>query len=264
VLNAVAEKDHRVKVIHMRRNYGQTYAMMAGFDNASGNIIIAMDGDNQNDPADIPGLLAKMDEGYDVVSGWRKDRKDARISRILPSKIANWLISVISGVKLHDYGCSLKAYKKEVLEDVKLYGEMHRFIPIFTSWGGAKVGEIVVNHRPRRMGTSHYGISRVTRVLLDLTLLRFLDKHLQHPIHLFGGLGLASFFFAMLTFLMMVYYKFWGGKTFIQTPLPILSALFILMGGMAILMGILAEIIMRTYYESQQKKPYAIDRIINP
>lgn len=263
VLDSIAEKDHRVKVIHMRRNYGQTYAMMAGFDNASGDIVIAMDGDNQNDPADIPGLLAKMNEGYDVVSGWRKDRKDARISRILPSKIANWLISVISGVKLHDYGCSLKAYKRDILKDVKLYGEMHRFIPIFTAWGGAKVGEIVVNHRPRCKGVSHYGISRVTRVLLDLTLLRFLDKHLQHPIHLFGGLGLVSFVFAVLTFVMMLYYKFWGAKSFIQTPLPILATLFVLMGGMAILMGILAEIIMRIYYESQQKKPYIIDKIVN-
>jgi glycosyltransferase involved in cell wall biosynthesis len=262
ILDALAKRDNRVKIIHLLRNYGQTAAMMAGFDHSSGDIIITMDGDNQNDPADIPELLAKMNEGYDVVSGWRKDRKDAKISRIIPSRIANWLISKIGGVKLHDYGCSLKAYKKEVIKDVRLYGEMHRFIPVFTSWRGAKVAEITVNHHPRRSGASHYGLSRVGRVILDLTLIRFLDKHLQHPIHLFGGFGLLNFLFATISFLIMVYYKFWGGKSFTQTPLPTLTVLFILIGCVAVLMGMLAEIIMRTYYESQQKKPYHIDKII--
>ncbi|MDM8525278.1 glycosyltransferase family 2 protein [Desulfococcaceae bacterium HSG8] len=262
ILDTIANRDSRVSAIHLLRNYGQTSAMMAGFDHASGDIIIAMDGDNQNDPADIPRLLEKMNEGYDVVSGWRKDRQDARISRIIPSRIANWLISRVSGVKLHDYGCSLKAYKKEVIKGIRLYGEMHRFIPVFTAWRGAKVSEIVVNHRPRRLGISHYGLSRVFRVMLDLTLIRFLDKHLQNPIHFFGGLGLINFFLAVMTFLMMLYYKFWGGKSFTETPLPTLTVLFALMGGVAVLMGILAEIIMRTYYESQQKKPYRIDKIV--
>ncbi len=264
MLSSLAERDHRVRAIHLLRNYGQTCAMMAGFDHAAGDVIIAMDGDNQNDPSDIPRLLQKMDEGYDVVSGWRKNRKDTKLSRIIPSKIANWLISKVAGVRLHDYGCSLKAYKKEVIKDVRLYGEMHRFIPVFTSWQGAKVGEITVNHHPRRLGTSHYGLSRVGRVILDLALIRFLDKHLQRPIHFFGGFGLTNFLFAFILFSVMVYYKFWGGKSFTETPLPTLTVLFALMGGMAVLMGMLAEIIMRTYYESQQKKPYRIRKIENP
>ena len=262
MLNGIAKNDDRFKIIHLLRNYGQTCAMMAGFDHASGDVIIAMDGDNQNDPSDIPRLIDKINEGYDVVSGWRKDRKDARISRVLPSVAANFLISKIGGIKLHDYGCSLKAYKKDVIKDVKLYGEMHRFIPVYSSWQGARVTEIVVNHRPRSGGKSHYGISRVAKVLLDLALIKFLDKYMQHPIHFFGGFGLVSLLSAAITFVMMMYYKFWGQKTFIETPLPTLTVLFILMGIIAILMGILAEIIMRIYYESQQKKPYRIKEVV--
>lgn len=263
ILSSLAEQDDRVRVIHLLHNYGQTCAMMAGFDHAEGDIIIAMDGDNQNDPSDIPRLLAKIEEGYDVVSGWRKNRKDARLLRIIPSKIANWLISKVAGVKLHDYGCSLKAYKKDVIKGVKLYGEMHRFIPVFTSWRGAKVTEILVSHHVRHSGDSHYGISRVGRVILDLAFIKFWDKYLQRPIHFFGGFGLTNFLFAFIAFLTMIYYKFWGGKSFIETPLPTLTVLFILMGGMAVLMGMLAEIVMRTYYESQQKKPYLIRKIEN-
>jgi len=263
IIDKIAEIDVRVRGIHLLGNYGQACAMMAGFDNAFGDIIIAMDGDNQNDPKDIPRLIDKINEGYDVVSGWREHRKDARISRIIPSMIANRLISKITGVRLHDYGCSLKAYRKDVIKNVKLYGEMHRFIPIFSSWKGAKVTEITVNHRPRRFGVSHYGLSRVSGVLLDIAFIRFWDKHLQHPIHLFGGFGLVNFIFALLTFLLMFYYKFWGGKTFVETPLPTLTVLFVLIGFVAIMGGIIAEILMRTYYESQQKKPYLIDRIIN-
>jgi len=263
LLNTIAGNDSRVHIIHLLRNYGQTCAMLAGFDHASGDIIIAMDGDNQNDPADIPKLIAKMHEGYDVVSGWREDRKDAKISKIIPSKIANRLISWIAGVKLNDYGCSLKAYDKRVIKGVRLYGEMHRFIPVFTAWRGARVTELVVNHRPRSEGESHYGISRVAKVLLDLSLIKFLDKHMQHPIHFFGGFGLLSFLFGVMTFSMMIYYKLWGGKTFIETPLPTLTTLFVLMGMVAVLMGILAEIVMRTYYESQGKKPYRIKEVIS-
>ncbi len=262
-IDSLAERDRRVRAVHLLRNYGQASATMAGFDHASGDIIIVMDGDNQNDPADIPLLLNKIDEGFTVVSGWRKDRKDALVSKIIPSKIANWLISKITGVKLHDYGCSLKAYRKDVLKDVRLYGEMHRFIPVFTVWKGAKVTEITVCHRPRRAGASHYGLSRITPVVLDLVLVRFLDKHLRHPIHLFGGFGIISILFAFISFVAMLYYKVWGGKTFIETPLPTLTVLFFLVGAVSIMMGILAEIVMRTYYESQDKKPYLIDRTIN-
>jgi len=263
ILDGLARKDPRVRVIHLMNNCGQSNAMMAGFDFTTGDIIISMDGDNQNDPADIPRLLEKIDAGYQVVSGWRKHRKDARLTRIIPSRIANWLISKITGVKLHDYGCSLKAYGKEVIKGVKIYGDMHRFIPILSSWRGARVTEIVVGHRPRKFGTSHYGMSRVTKVLLDLILIKFLDKYHQHPIHFFGGFGLINLFLAVLAFALMVYYKFWGGKTFIETPLPTLTVLFVLMGTMAILMGIVAEIVMRTYYESQQKKTYRIARTVN-
>lgn len=263
VLDVLGEKDSRVRVIHFRRNYGQTAAMMAGIDHSSGDVIIPMDGDNQNDPADIPRLLSKINDGYDVVSGWRKDRKDRRFSRILPSKIANWLISKVTGVKLHDYGCSLKAYKKQVIKDVKLYGEMHRFIPIYAKWRGAKVAEIVVRHHPRRSGKAHYGLSRTFSVLSDLLLIRFLDKYSQNPIHLFAGFGMLNFLMALLTFGLMVYYKFWGGKTFIETPLPTLTVFFLLIGFMAILIGFVAEMLMRTYYESLHKKPYSIKKLIN-
>jgi glycosyltransferase involved in cell wall biosynthesis len=263
ILDILAEKDSRVKVIHFRRNYGQTAAMMAGIDHSSGDIIVPLDADNQNDPEDIPRLLDKINEGYDVVSGWRKDRKDKRFSRVLPSKIANWLISKVTGVKLRDYGCSLKAYRKQVIKDVKLYGEMHRFMPIYASWRGARVAEIVVRHHPRRSGRTHYGISRTFSVISDLLLIRFLDKYSQNPIHLFGGFGLLNFLMAFLSFGLMIYYKFWGGKTFIETPLPTLTVFFLLIGFMAILMGFVAEMLMRTYYESLHKKPYSIKKLIN-
>jgi len=263
ILDSLAKRDSRVKVIHLCRNFGQSCAMMAGFDHASGDIIIAMDGDNQNDPADIPRLLDQIHKGYSVVSGWRKNRKDAKISRILPSKIANWIISIVTGVKLHDYGCSLKAYKKQVIKNVKLYGEMHRFLPVLSFWQGAKVTEIVVNHQPRQFGDSHYGMSRVVKVLLDLALIRFLDKYLKYPIHLFGGIGLINMLLAFISFALMLYYKIWGGKTFIETPLPTLVVLFGIMGAMSVLLGIVAEIVMRTYYESQEQKPYLIDRTLN-
>ena len=263
ILDRLASRDPRVTVVHLMRNYGQTTAMMAGFDQARGRVVVVMDGDSQNDPADIPRLLAKMEEGYTVVSGWRKHRRDALITKVIPSKIANRIISLVTGVKLHDYGCSLKAYHRSVIRDLKLYGELHRFIPVFSEWGGARVGEIVVNHRPRRTGISKYGISRVLPVLLDLFLVRFMQRHMQHPIHFFGRFGIFNILLAALSFALMVYYKFWGGKTFIETPLPTLTVLFVLMGSMAFLLGIVAELVIRTYYESQQKKPYRIERIVS-
>lgn len=262
-LDALARKDPRVKVVNFRRNFGQTAAMMAGIRYASGEIIIPMDGDLQNDPADIPKLLAKLDEGYDVVSGWRKDRKDHALRRNLPSRIANTLISRISGVHLHDYGCSLKAYRKDVVKGVKLYGEMHRFIPIYASWEGGKVAEVPVTHHPRLHGTSNYGVERVVKVLLDLMVVQFLARYASRPIYIFGSAGLAAIGLAFLAGLWAVYLKYFENTTFIQTPLPQLVVLLFITGGMSLLMGLLAEIIMRTYYESQGKAVYLVKSTAN-
>ncbi|HST03070.1 MAG TPA: glycosyltransferase family 2 protein [Usitatibacter sp.] len=262
-LDALAAKDSRVKVVHLRRNYGQTAAMMAGIRYASGEIIIPMDGDLQNDPADIPKLLAKLDEGFDVVSGWRKDRKDAAIRRNFLSRVANHLISRISGVRLHDYGCSLKAYRRDVVKGVKLYGEMHRFIPIYATWEGGKVAEVVVSHHPRVHGQSKYGVDRVVKVLLDLIVVQFLARYASRPIYLFGGCGVASLLIALVAGLWAVYLKYFEATSFIQTPLPLLVVLLTLTGGISILMGLLAEIIMRTYYESQGKAVYDVRSTAN-
>jgi glycosyltransferase involved in cell wall biosynthesis len=262
-LDALAAKDPRVKVVHFRRNYGQTAAMMAGIRYASGEIIIPMDGDLQNDPADIPKLLAKLDEGFDVVSGWRKDRKDAAVRRNLLSRIANLLISSISGVRLHDYGCSLKAYRRDVVKGVKLYGEMHRFIPIYATWEGGKVAEVVVSHHPRVHGHSKYGVDRVVKVLLDLIVVQFLARYASRPIYLFGGCGMVALFLALVAGLWAVYLKYFEATSFIQTPLPLAVVLLTLTGGISILMGLLAEIIMRTYYESQGKAVYDVRSTAN-
>lgn len=262
-LRDVATKDPRYKVVSFRRNFGQTAAMMAGIDFASGEIIIGLDGDLQNDPNDIPKLLAKLAEGYDVVSGWRQNRKDAPIKRNLPSRAANWLISSISGVHLHDYGCTLKAYRKEVLKGVRLYGEMHRFIPIYASWEGGRVTEIPVNHYPRARGHSKYGLERVIKVVLDLIVVKFLASYAMKPIYVFGGFGFASIFIAFLSGLWALSLKVFEGVSFILTPLPLLVALAFITGVMSILMGLIAEIIMRTYYESQGKKVYLVKETIN-
>jgi glycosyltransferase involved in cell wall biosynthesis len=262
-LDELAAKDPRVKVVHFRRNFGQTAAMMAGIHYASGEIIVPMDGDLQNDPADIRTLLAKLDEGYDVVSGWRKDRKDHSLWRNFPSRVANLLISRISGVHLHDYGCSLKAYRKEVVKGVKLYGEMHRFIPIYASWEGGKVTEVPVRHHARVHGGSNYGVDRVLKVVLDLIVVQFLARYSMRPIYVFGGVGIASLGLAFLAGLWAVYLKYFEATSFIQTPLPLLVVLLVLTGGMSTLMGLLAEIIMRTYYESQGKAVYVVKSISN-
>ena len=257
-LDLVAQKDVRVKVLHFRRNCGQTAAMMAGIDWASGDVIIPMDGDLQNDPADIPKLLAKLEEGYDVCSGWRKDRKDNALWRNFPSRVANWLISKFTGVKLHDTGCSLKAYRAEVIKDVKLYGEMHRFIPVYASWQGAKITEVPVNHAARTHGESKYGIERTFKVILDLILICFMARYSQKPIHVFGGFGLANFVMSVAAFFGMIVFKFWWGISFTRTPLPLVSVAFFLVGWLSILLGFLAELLMRTYYESQGKDIYLI------
>jgi dolichol-phosphate mannosyltransferase len=262
-LKNVSNRDQRFKIIDFRRNYGQTAAMMAGMDFAKGDIIVPMDGDLQNDPEDISILIKKLDEGYDVVSGWRKNRQDNSLMRILPSRIANKLISVISGVHLHDYGCTLKAYRRDVIQDVKLYGEMHRFIPIYASWQGGKVTELPVRHHPRIHGQSKYGMGRVFRVILDLCVVKFLDRYLTKPIYVFGVFGLLSLLCSVLSGLLAVYLRLFVGISFILTPLPLLTVMTFIAGVIGILMGLLAEILVRTYFESQQKSVYLVKEVVN-
>jgi len=257
---ALTHKHSKIKLINLRRNYGQTAAMQAGFDHSIGDIIIPMDGDLQNDPNDIPKLIKKINEGYDVVSGWRKIRSDKKFTRIIPSKIANIIISKISGLHLHDYGCTLKAYRKEILKDIKLYGEMHRFIPIYASWEGAKVTEIAVNHHPRTAGKTKYGLSRIPRVILDLLVIRFFDKSLDRPIHLFGQFGLLMFFIAFLLSLLAIFLKIFINISFILTPLPLLVVFFAMSGLLCIFLGLVAEIQSRIYFESIDRPPYLIKK----
>lgn len=266
VLEELAAKDPRVTAVRFRRNFGQTAAMAAGIDLARGQVLIPMDGDLQNDPADIERLLAKLDEGFDVVSGWRKDRRDA-FTRVIASKVANAIISRVSGVPLHDYGCSLKAYRREVLEGVHLYGEMHRFIPIYASWQGAKVTELPVTHHPRVHGKSNYGMERTLKVLLDLIVVKFFSSYLTKPIYVFGGFGALSILLSFLAFVAAVAFKFMPHETgwqkdFISTPLPVLAVGMFVMGVQMVLIGLLAEMLMRTYYEAQNKPVYVIKSVI--
>jgi glycosyltransferase involved in cell wall biosynthesis len=252
-----------IKVIQFRYNSGQTAALMAGIDHASGDIIVTIDGDLQNDPEDIPMLLSKLDEGADVVSGWRRDRHDAPIRRNFVSRIANLLISRISGVRLHDYGCTLKAYRREVLGGMRLYGEMHRFVPIYASWMGAKVVELPIRHKPRRFGQSKYGLNRTFKVLLDLLVVKFFSRYLVKPIYVFGGFGVWSILGGIVTISYALFLKFFESTSLIQTPLPVLAAILILIGVISILMGVLAEIMVRTYFESQGINAYKVRRLIN-
>jgi glycosyltransferase involved in cell wall biosynthesis len=263
VLRELAASHSELRVIDLARNYGQTAAMMAGIDHAHGDIIVPIDADLQNDPADIPLLLARLDDGYDVVSGWRKDRQDATLRRNLVSRIANKLISRVSGVHLHDYGCSLKAYRRSVLGPVRLYGEMHRFVPIYASWYGARVTEVPVNHSPRIHGKSNYGLERVLKVILDLMVVRFLDQWIAKPIYVFGGVGLLWFVVAAISTAYMMYLKLFSNISMIQTPLPLLSAMSVMMGVMSISVGLVAEILVRTYFESQGKSTYHTRELIN-
>ncbi|GAB6073010.1 glycosyltransferase family 2 protein [Venenivibrio stagnispumantis] len=263
IIKQLAEKDKRVIGVNFRRNFGQTAAMSAGFETAKGDIIITMDGDLQNDPEDIPKLLEKIDEGYDIVSGWRKNRKDAFLSRTLPSKIANALISKVTGVHLHDYGCSLKAYKSEIAKNLDFYGEMHRFLPALSKAIGAKITEIPVNHHPRIYGKSKYGISRTFKVILDLLLVKFLLDYRTKPLRIFGGIGfiLSLIGFFILSYLVCI--KLCFGHSIGNRPLLTFGVLFFLTGIQLISTGIVAELITRTYYESQGKRPYIIKEIIN-
>ena len=258
ILRELADRDSRVRVVALRRNYGQTAAMSAGIDAASGDVLIPMDADLQNDPADIARLLDKLDEGYDVVSGWRKNRKDKMVTRKIPSMIANRLISWIGGVPLHDYGCSLKAYRRESLQDVRLYGEMHRFIPIYASWAGARVTEIPVEHHARTMGKSKYGLSRTIKVVFDLMTIKFMASYQTKPIYVFGTFGMLAFAISLLAGLYAVFLKIFHRADFVQTPLPILAIVMFAVGIQFMLMGLLAEMLVRTYHESQAKPIYAV------
>jgi glycosyltransferase involved in cell wall biosynthesis len=262
LLKDIAAEDQRVKLLRFRRNFGQTAAMAAGFDVAAGSVIIPMDGDLQNDPADIPRLLAKLHEGYDVVSGWRKDRKDTFVTRKIPSMLANALISSMTGVHLHDYGCTLKAYRREVLDGINLYGEMHRFVPALASQFGAKVAELPVNHRPRLYGTSKYGISRTLRVVLDLMTVKFLLTYSTKPIQLFGKWGVYTLLTGFLTGGATLYMKIFDNMSMNRNPLLILTAFLLFMGVQFIVMGLLGELNARTYFESQGKPIYVVrDRV---
>jgi glycosyltransferase involved in cell wall biosynthesis len=258
VLDQLAANDKRVKVVHFCRNFGQTAAMMAGIDFASGEIIIPMDGDLQNDPADIPLLLDTLDEGYDVVSGWRKEREDARLTRTWPSSVANWLISRVLGVHLRDYGCSLKAYRRDVIKNVKLYGEMHRFIPVYASWQGARVTEVPVTHHPRRFGQSKYGLERTLKVVLDLIVMMFFAKYQQKPMYVFGTFGLVALAISAGSAGWALYLKLVRDVSLVLTPLVQIFVMTAIMGVMCVLMGLLAEVLTRTYHESQDKAVYLI------
>lgn len=262
ILQNIAEKDQNVKVISFRKNFGQTAAIAAGIDNSNGDIIIIMDSDLQNDSEDIKNLIAKIEEGYDVVSGWRKYRKDKLISRKIVSRIANWLISKVSGVKIHDLGSS-QAYRGDVLRQVKIYGEMHRFIPIHASWIGARITEIPVKHHPRKFGKSKYGLIRTFKVLLDLATLKFLGSYSTKPIYIFGGIGFFLFFISILSGAAVILMKFLRGQSMIRNPLLLLTVMLIILSVMFILLGILAELLIRVYHETRHEKQYKIRETIN-
>ena len=263
LLKRLADEHPEVVVIQFRRNFGQTAALAAGLEASRGDVVIFMDGDLQNDPAEIPRLLRTMDEGdFDVVSGWRKNRQDAEISRKLPSRMANWLISKVSGVQLHDYGCTLKAYRRDVLKNVKLYGEMHRFIPAYAHWAGATVTELAVNHRARKYGKSKYGINRTIKVLLDLLTLKFLSSYSTKPIQLFGGLGAVCFLFGFLSILFLLYARFFEDVRIHRNPVALISVFLFMAGLLFITQGLLAELVTRTYFESQGKSTYVIRSIL--
>jgi glycosyltransferase involved in cell wall biosynthesis len=250
------------RVIEFRRNFGQTAALAAGIDHSTGDVIVTLDADLQNDPVDIPLLLSKIDEGYDLVSGWRVDRQD-RLSRRIPSQIANRLISWITGVRLHDYGCTLKAYRREVLEGFHLYGEMHRFIPAYAEYVGAKIIEVPVRHHARRFGKAKYGLERTLKVILDLFTVKFLTSFSNKPIYLFGGTGLALILLSVLDLIVLIVRRLALDEHMIRSPLLMMGVMLFTLGFQSILLGLLAELMVRTYYESQAKPTYSIRRILD-
>ncbi|MBM4104344.1 MAG: glycosyltransferase family 2 protein [Planctomycetes bacterium] len=265
-LMEIVRNNPHTRLIRFRRNFGQTAALSAGFRHARGKIIVPLDGDGQNDPADIPALVEKLYEGYDIVSGWRKDRQDNPVTRTLPSRLANWLIGRITGVKLHDYGCTLKAYRAESLAQIRLYGEMHRFIPALASWGGEKITEMQVNHRPRTRGKTKYGLSRMFKVILDLITIKFLSSFSTKPIYVFGGLGGICLLGSFLSGLAVLYYKilYTPSLPMNRNPLLIISLILMTTSIQFVLMGLLAEILVRTYHESQDRPIYVIEKIYDP
>jgi glycosyltransferase involved in cell wall biosynthesis len=264
VLERIAMEDSvRIRVVELRRNFGQTAALAAGIDHAQGSIIVMLDADMQNDPADIPMMLEKIDEGYDVVSGWRKERKDAFINRTLPSRIANGLISWVTGVHLHDYGCTLKAYRREVITGFRLYGEMHRFIPVYANRFGARIIEVPVQHHPRKFGKTKYGLERTVKVLLDLFTVKFLISYSSKPIYLFGGAGIAMMGVSALVLIFLFIRRVWFLVSVTQSPLFMISAIAGLMGFQSLLMGLIAELLIRTYHESQGKPIYNVRNVIS-
>jgi len=262
VLKELHEMDSSVKIIKFRRNFGQTAALSAGFDHAKGDVIITMDGDLQNDPEDIPLLLKKIGEGYDIVSGWRAERKDPFFTKKLPSKFSNWLASKLTGVKLHDFGCTLKAFRREVVENINLYGEMHRYIPALASWMGISIAEVKVRHYPRQHGKSKYGIMRLMRGMLDLVTVKFLLSYSTRPLQLFGIPGIISFFAGFVIGAYLTIGRLFFGMSLGDRPLLLLAVLLIFLGVQFITMGLLGEIITRTYYEMQGKPIYAVKEII--
>ena len=251
------------RVILLRRNFGQTAAIAAGIDHSEGDVIIIMDADMQNDPADIPMMLEKIDQGYDVVSGWRMKRQDNFITRVIPSYIANWLISVVTGVHLHDFGCTLKAYKREVITDFRLYGEMHRFIPAYAHSVGATMIEVPVNHHPRKFGKAKYGLTRTLKVILDLFTVKFLISYSNKPIYLFGGTGIFLILISLCTLIFLLVRRVLFSISVIQSPFFSISAMILILGFQSILMGLIAEMLVRTYHESQSKPTYTIKQTIN-
>lgn len=262
-LEEIAKADpQRVKVVSLRRNFGQTAAIAAGVDHASGDIIVLMDADLQNDPVDIPRMLAKIEEGYDLVSGWRKNRQD-NLMRKIPSRIANSLICKVTGVKLHDYGCTLKAYRREVITGFRLYGEMHRFIPAFANSVGARIVEMPVTHHPRKFGKPNYGMERTLKVILDLFTVKFLSSYSVKPIYLFGGTGLALSGLSGLVLLFLAIRRIFWGVSVMESPLFQMSTMIFILGFQSILMGLIAELLVRAYYESQDKKTYYVRSLIN-
>jgi glycosyltransferase involved in cell wall biosynthesis len=251
------------RLVVLRRNFGQTAALAAGIDHSRGDVLVTLDADMQNDPADIPQLIEKIDEGYDVVSGWRVKRQDTALRRI-PSQVANWMISRVTGVPLHDYGCTLKAYRREVLEGFHLYGEMHRFIPAYAGGVGARIVEVPVRHHARRFGRAKYGLERTLKVILDLFTVKFLTSYAAKPIYLFGGVGLGLIGTSLVTLLVLLARRISLGEHMIRSPLLLMSTMLFILGAQSILMGLLAELMVRTYHESQAKPTYAVRRVVDP
>jgi len=263
LLDQIAGADPRFKVVHLRRNFGQTAALMAALDFSRGDVVVMMDADLQNDPADIAVLLQKLSEGYDVISGWRIDRRDKEWGRRWPSRLANQMISRLSGVHLHDYGCTLKAYRRWTIENVRLYGEMHRYIPVYAGWQGARVLEVPVRHHPRKHGRSKYGLSRASRVLLDLLVIYFLDRAIDRPMQFFGKLGLFAFLGAIAVGFWAVWLRLFEHTSFIQTPLPLLVTLLAITALLCFCLGIISEMLMRTYFEMRDRRAYLVGKTVN-